>query len=149
MPRSPEEIRYFHRALIVAPGGKPAPEWYCELVDALSADGGWEDSKFEAYHISGCTPLSSLYCPFSSYMVLIGACTLVEYHTTKDLPQNFVAIGDSIMRSSPVYGLGVTKACVGAVKLGGMLAATQGPDLPKNFSKTFFQRQHSCTAWSW
>lgn len=56
IPRSPEEIKDFHRALPVAPGGKPAPEWYCELVDALSADGGWEDSKFEAYHISGCIP---------------------------------------------------------------------------------------------
>jgi len=53
------------------------------------------------------------------------------------------------MRSSPVYGLGVGKACVGAAKLEGMLAATQGPDLSENFSKTFFQRQHSCTAWSW
>jgi hypothetical protein len=52
MPRSPEEIKDFHRALSVAPGGKPAPEWYCELVDALSADGGWENSKYEFHNIS-------------------------------------------------------------------------------------------------
>lgn len=80
---------------------------------------------------------------------LLDNCTLVEYHKTKDLPYNFVAIGDSIMMSSPVYGLGVVKSCVGAAKLEGILATTQGPDLPKNFSKTFFQRQHACTAWSW
>ena len=52
--RSPEEIKDFHRGLPVAPGGTPAPEWYCELVDALSANGGWEDSKYEAYYISEC-----------------------------------------------------------------------------------------------
>ena len=80
---------------------------------------------------------------------LSDSCTLVEYHKTQDLPHNFVAIGDSIMRSSPVYGLGVAKAYVGAAKLEGIPATTQGPDLPKNFSKTFFQRQHACTAWSW
>ena len=53
MPRFPEEIKNFHRALPVGPGGTPAPEWFCELVDVLSADGGWEDSKYEAYHLSG------------------------------------------------------------------------------------------------
>jgi hypothetical protein len=87
--------------------------------------------------------------PSAPHAAPIDNCTLVEYHKTKNLPQNFVAIGDSIMRSSPVYGLGVTKACVGAAKLEGILATTQGPDLPKNFSKTFFQRQHACTVWSW
>jgi hypothetical protein len=58
MPRSPEEIKDFHRALPVVPGGKPAPEWYCELVDVLSADGGWEDGIHETFHISGCIPWS-------------------------------------------------------------------------------------------
>jgi len=56
LPCSPEEIKDFHRAVPFAPGGKPAPEWYCELVDTLSADGGWEASKYETYHISGCSP---------------------------------------------------------------------------------------------
>jgi hypothetical protein len=63
--------------------------------------------------------------------VVIDSCSLVEYHKTKNLPQNFIAIGDSVMRSSPVYGLGVAKACVGAVKLEGLLASTQGPEIPK------------------
>jgi len=52
VPRSPEEIKDFHRRLPVIPGATPAPEWYCELVDALSADGGWEDSKYGTYYIS-------------------------------------------------------------------------------------------------
>ena len=63
MPRSPGDIKDLHRALPLAPGGKPVPEWYCELVDALSADGGWEDSKYESYHVGEYTPC--FFCPFS------------------------------------------------------------------------------------
>lgn len=63
-PHSPEEIKDFHRALPLSPGGEHAPEWYCELVDALSADGGWEDSKYESYNISGC--IIRFFHPFPS-----------------------------------------------------------------------------------
>lgn len=63
IPRSPERIKDFHRDLPVAPRGTHAPEWYCELVDALSADGGWEDSKFEAYYISERPSGSSIRFP--------------------------------------------------------------------------------------
>jgi hypothetical protein len=74
---------------------------------------------------------------------------LVEYHKYKSLPDNFLAIGDSVSVTSPTYGLGVTKTGVMAVTLAGMLDALDGTGIPCDFAKKFFASTEFRTSWSW
>jgi hypothetical protein len=74
---------------------------------------------------------------------------LVEYHKYKDLPDNFLAIGDSSSVTSPTYGWGVAKAGVMATTLAGMLDALKGTEIPHAFAKKFFTSTECRTSWTW
>jgi hypothetical protein len=77
-------------------------------------------------------------------------CVYVKYHEVAGtLPKNFVALGDAVMRSSPYYGLGVTKGMVGAVTLAGALDRVRGRELPENFAENVMTSQDARTGWLW
>jgi hypothetical protein len=76
-------------------------------------------------------------------------CVFVKYHEVARLPSNFVALGDSVMRGSPVYGLGVTKGMVGAATLAGVLDRVKGSSIPSWFGKQVLDAQNTRTEWSW
>jgi hypothetical protein len=53
------------------------------------------------------------------------------------------------MRSSPIYGLGVTKAVVGAATLSGQLDKIRGTTIPAGFGKKVMDSQNIRTSWLW
>lgn len=80
----------------------------------------------------------------------IAPCVYVKYHEVAGtLPKNFVALGDAVMRSSPLYGLGVTKGIVGAVTLAGALDRVKGRVLPENFAEIVMTSLDTRTGWLW
>jgi len=77
-------------------------------------------------------------------------CAYVKYHeVAENLPKNFVALGDAVMRASPVYGLGVTKGMVGAVTFAGALDRVRGRALPEGFAGDVMKSLHARTGWLW
>jgi 2-polyprenyl-6-methoxyphenol hydroxylase-like FAD-dependent oxidoreductase len=76
-----------------------------------------------------------------------GQCYYVDY-AGGNIPSNFVAVGDSVMRLNPAFGQGVSKALMDATSLCTILYRTHldlsrsgGPSLPATFAKEYFQRQ--------
>ncbi|KAG8918452.1 hypothetical protein FRC02_002362 [Tulasnella sp. 418] len=70
----------------------------------------------------------------------MNACSYIQYHKAADdaLPQNFVAMGDSMMQLNPIFGQGVTKATVDALTLDSTLRKTDKSNtstLPSRFFK--------------
>ena len=53
------------------------------------------------------------------------------------------------MRTSPVYGLGVTKGIVGVVTLAGALDRVRGRFVPDNFAQDVMVSQDTRTGWAW
>ena len=53
------------------------------------------------------------------------------------------------MQGNPAYGFGVTKACVGAVTLAGLLGKVRSTELPPSFALLFFRKQYVRTGWTW
>jgi len=74
---------------------------------------------------------------------------MVEYSKYKDLPDNYIALGDSECQTSPVLGFGCTKSCVSAATLAGMLYETPGPQLPHKFASEYFRKSQLRTSWTW
>lgn len=56
LPKTPEELKDFYRRFRTF-DGKPMDEWFCDLVDFLSRDGGWEKAAYEECKIR--TPIFS------------------------------------------------------------------------------------------
>ncbi|KAF8492268.1 hypothetical protein JB92DRAFT_3147513 [Gautieria morchelliformis] len=116
---------------------RPIPEWIPRMLEL-----------FDQEHIIPTYVYTR--CPASVY---------VQYHLAKNLPSNFIAIGDSVLQLNPVRGQGCTKACVEAVTLNGLLtkcAATPTGDtkgteniLPRDFGRTFFDLQAKRTGGLW
>ncbi|PVF92500.1 hypothetical protein CPB86DRAFT_841373 [Serendipita vermifera] len=128
VPRTAEDLKEFYKSWKTW-DGKKMDEWYCDLIDYLAKDGGWERAHFEECKIP--------------------ACVWVKYHEVHQLPSNFVAIGDAVMRSSPIYGLGVTKAAVGVATLSGQLDRIRGTAIPTGFGKSVMDSQNIRTSWLW
>ncbi|KAK0466721.1 uncharacterized protein EV420DRAFT_1698330 [Desarmillaria tabescens] len=74
--------------------------------------------------------------------VRVPPTTYVRFEDAVNLPSNWVAIGDSVMRVNPVFGQGCTKALIGAVCLNTILVGVQTTvALPRKFSQMFFETQ--------
>jgi hypothetical protein len=94
--------------------------------------------------------VSSECCTSRPLTCNVAPCVYVKYHEVAGtLPKNFVALGDAVMRSSPAYGLGVTKGMVGAVTLAGALDRVRGRVLPEKFAETVMTLQDARTGWLW
>ncbi|KAG8993378.1 hypothetical protein FRB93_001991 [Tulasnella sp. JGI-2019a] len=101
----------------------PAPNWLYRLYDILEA------------HEEECSPW---YTDYKN-----ATFTFVKYQQAESgsLPNNWIAIGDSLMNLNPVYGQGCTKAMIEAVTLDSLLRRTPSQqDLPSGFVASYFKK---------
>ncbi|KAF8219398.1 hypothetical protein L208DRAFT_1418297, partial [Tricholoma matsutake] len=78
-PRNLDEVKAFARDVTVT---KAIPEWCFQLLDEL-------------HDVEYSVPISTVRLPPLSY---------IRYHQAPDLPKNWIAIGDSVMKVNPIYG---------------------------------------------
>ncbi|KAG6918619.1 hypothetical protein DXG01_013030 [Tephrocybe rancida] len=78
---------------------RPIPDWFFQFLDML-------------HEVEGTMTSSYVRVPPSSY---------VRYHKAANLPGNWIAIGDSVMKINPADGQGCSKATIGAVTLNTLL----------------------------
>ncbi|KIO16583.1 hypothetical protein M407DRAFT_33763 [Tulasnella calospora MUT 4182] len=125
-PHSIAELRSYVKSLY---GQENLPDWAWTLLDFL------EDHEEE------CSPFHA--------EAKVGPLNWIRWHQAKNLPPNFVAVGDAIMKLNPVYGQGITKACMDATTLDAILRRIP-PSLPlSNVSKPFFNREASRVQGLW
>ncbi|KAG7444010.1 uncharacterized protein BT62DRAFT_1008697 [Guyanagaster necrorhizus] len=96
---------------------KPIPRSFFELLDAL--DEVQETMTCSKVHFTG-----------SSY---------IRYEKGVNLPSNWIALGDSVMRVNPIYGHGCTKAFFGAICINVLLQNLT--EIHSGFSNLFFRMQ--------
>lgn len=98
---------------------QPLPEWLHDILQTLQS----EDVP--------STFVDSVY-PHSVY---------IKYHELKNLPSNFVVVGDAQSQTDPILGQGCSKACATAILLNAQLHKVS-PDsvgyLPRTFAKQYF-----------
>lgn len=142
-----DEVLYFVRSV-----GQSVPDWIMEMLEILV-----ENEK-------------SLQVQYSHWRM--GPQSNIKYEDVPaGFPNNFVAIGDSVMVVNPIFGYvtsielysvinctflrqGFSKAILGAVSLDKTLRtlpATVRSDaiLPRDFSRTFFRTQSARTEFVW
>ncbi|KAK0466730.1 uncharacterized protein EV420DRAFT_1474171 [Desarmillaria tabescens] len=93
---------------------KPIPETFFAMLDMLD-------------EVKDTMTCSRVRFPGSSH---------IRYERAVNLPSNWVALGDSVMRVNPVYGQGCSKAFYGALCLNKLLC--NSTSIPKDFSKKYF-----------
>ncbi|KAF8479823.1 hypothetical protein JB92DRAFT_3102191 [Gautieria morchelliformis] len=128
------DIKKFLSEMVVL---RPVPDWIFRLLELFE-----QEQVPSTYVYARCTPT-----------------VYIQYHLARNIPSNFIAIGDSVLNLNPVRGQGCTKACVEAVTLNSLLikcAATPtgntkgtGNLLPKDFSRNFFDLQAKRTGFLW
>ncbi|KAG8971214.1 hypothetical protein FRC05_011408 [Tulasnella sp. 425] len=79
------------------------------------------------------------------YRCRLGQFYHLRYDLSKRLPQNFVPIGDAVMKLNPVYGQGGTKACMDVCSLDGVLRRSRRGNqptqpVPKNITSAFLKK---------
>ncbi|WP_261566563.1 NAD(P)/FAD-dependent oxidoreductase [Frankia gtarii] len=70
-----------------------------------------------------------------------------HYEKLADPPVGFVAVGDAALAANPMYGQGISTACLGAVTLGQTIVDADG-DLAK-VPRDFFARQATNNVFPW
>ncbi|KAF8492267.1 hypothetical protein JB92DRAFT_3003922 [Gautieria morchelliformis] len=128
------DIKTFLSEMVVL---RPVPDWIFRLLELFE-----HEQVPSTYVYARCPP-----------------CVYIQYHLAKNIPSNFIAIGDSVLTLNPVRGQGCTKACVEAVTLNSLLikcaaaptGSTKGTGnlLPKDFSRNFFHLQAKRTGALW
>ncbi|KAF5343450.1 hypothetical protein D9758_011827 [Tetrapyrgos nigripes] len=113
LPRAPDQLESFVRSV---KGRDPVPDWVPTMVGILASQG---KPEFER--------------------VRIPKCKYVQYHLMKKLPQNFVAMGDSVLQLNPLYGQGSLMAMLGVVTLNTMLLECKNRKLTPSFSREYFK----------
>ncbi|PBK69033.1 hypothetical protein ARMSODRAFT_172347 [Armillaria solidipes] len=111
LPKTLEEGKAFVRSLITE---KPIPETFFAMLDMLD-------------EVKDTMNYSHVRYPGSSY---------IRYEKAVNLPSNWVALGDSVMRVNPVFGQGCSKAFFGAVCLNKLLV--NSTKISQDFSKKYF-----------
>lgn len=80
-PHSVAELRAYVKSLY---GQENLPDWTWALLDLLEE------------HEEECSPFHA--------EARVGPLNWIRWHQAKNLPPNFVAIGDAIMKLNPIYG---------------------------------------------
>ena len=96
--------------------------------------------------------------------LLLVDCSWVRYDLTRDVPSNFVALGDAVLRLNPIYGYvlltlrfsssslpwfrsqGIVKSCMDCTTLDKSLrqkSLSKGGRLAKGFSAFYFKTQYT------
>lgn len=110
-------------------GQQHLPDWAWTLFDYLEE------------HEAECTPFYS--------EAKVGPLNYIQWQQAQDLPPNFVAIGDAIMKLNPVYGQGITKTCIDITTLDAVLRRIPSKLPLPNISKLFFEREAPRVAGLW
>ncbi|KAK0188421.1 hypothetical protein F5146DRAFT_982989 [Armillaria mellea] len=116
LPKTLEEAKTWARGLITE---VPIPEEWYAMLDMLK----------------------EVQDTMTSSQVRFAPSTWIRYERGVNLPSNWVAAGDSVMRVNPIFGQGCSKAICGAVCLNKLLQTVPG-SIPKEFSKKYF-RMHA------
>ncbi|PBK60674.1 hypothetical protein ARMSODRAFT_897726 [Armillaria solidipes] len=116
LPKTLEEAKVWAQSLITE---VPVPEGFFALLDMLK----------EAQDTMTCS------------QVRFAPSTWIRYERGVNLPSNWIAAGDSVMRVNPIFGQGCSKAIYGAICLNKLLQ-TVPVSIPKDFSKKYF-RMHA------
>ncbi|KAK0494800.1 hypothetical protein EDD18DRAFT_284498 [Armillaria luteobubalina] len=111
LPTTLEEVKAGARSLVTQ---KPIPQTFFDMLDALK-------------EVEDTMTCSRLAFPGSSH---------IRYEKAVNLPSNWIALGDSVMRVNPIYGQGCTKAFFGALCLNTLLRNLTV--IPRGFSKEYF-----------
>ncbi|KAF7310059.1 hypothetical protein MIND_00378900 [Mycena indigotica] len=126
-PSNVEGLREYMRSMYQA---VPIPDWLWRVLDLLE-------------EIEDTALVSLLKVPATSYL---------QYYKARNLPSNFVALGDSVMTINPIFGEGCTKALRCAMALHTELLRAQrhpGGSLPPTFAQEFFAEERDKTEWLW
>ncbi|EGN96341.1 hypothetical protein SERLA73DRAFT_186050 [Serpula lacrymans var. lacrymans S7.3] len=134
VPRTLKGAQEWARSMVL---DNPIPDWFFESMDMLE-------------EVESTMHVSFIRVPPSVYY---------RFHQAVNLPSNWVALGDSVMRLNPVFGQGITKAIFGIIALNRVLRTipTVHPSdskqsshiLPSNFSKQFFDGQERSIGSIW
>ncbi|KAK0489401.1 hypothetical protein IW261DRAFT_1390954 [Armillaria novae-zelandiae] len=116
LPKTLEEAKDWARNLVTE---VPIPEGWYAMLDMLK----------EVQDTMTCS------------QVRFAPSTWIRYEKGVNLPSNWIATGDSVMRVNPIFGHGCSKAIGGAVCLNKLLQ-TVPVSIPKDFSKQYF-RMHA------
>lgn len=155
---------------------QPIPNWIFATLDLFE-----QEDVPATYFYSRCRTCQSIFSKNrleDTWVLHVAPAVYIQYHQAKNLPSNFIAIGDSVMESNPISGYpislqfvsstftcqskcrqGLVKAFVGAVTLNAMLAR-YAPDpsrhliefksvLSPDFSKNFFAALATRTGHVW
>ncbi|KAG7442674.1 uncharacterized protein BT62DRAFT_922394 [Guyanagaster necrorhizus] len=123
LPQTLDEFKEYTNSLVVR---KPIPEWFLQILDILD----------EVKDTAECSKTQFL------------TANHIRYEKATNLPANFVAAGDSVMRVNPVFGQGCMKAFIGAICLNTLLQ-NNVQSIPSNFSERFFEMQADKTIPFW
>ncbi|PBL00011.1 hypothetical protein ARMGADRAFT_959754 [Armillaria gallica] len=117
LPQTLDEVKHYVRAMVTK---RLIPDWFFSCLDIL-------DEVQDSMTCTASRPPPT---------------THVRFEKAVNLPSNWVAIGDSVMKVNAVFGQGCTKALLGAVCLNTMLVGVKTTvALPRSFSQMFFQTQ--------
>ncbi|KAG7444011.1 uncharacterized protein BT62DRAFT_934602 [Guyanagaster necrorhizus] len=117
LPRTVEEIKKYAQSIVTR---DPMPPSLFQILDMLE-------------EVEDTMTCSQIPFPGASY---------IRFDKAVNLPPNWIAIGDSVMKVNPLFGQGVVKALMGAICLNTLLQkrdATAG--IPRDFSAEFFEMQ--------
>ncbi|KAK0202359.1 hypothetical protein DFS33DRAFT_889061 [Desarmillaria ectypa] len=124
-PRTLEEIKKYAQTMVT---WEPIPRSVFELLDMLK--------EVEDTMIYSHLPFSGASC--------------IRYEKAVNLPANWIAIGDSVMKLNPLFGQGVVKALLGAICLNTLLQKCYTiSTIPKDFSTKFFEMQKNKISHLW
>jgi len=124
LPKTLGGVQSFADSMVVS---EPLPSWFFRLLQML-------------HEVVDSMMVDSLRIPPASF---------VRYHQARDLPANYIAIGDSVMCLNPVFGQGTTKAMFGVLSAGSILRSICDSKesaplvLPQDFSARFFELQNA------
>ena len=96
IPRQPEELCNWLESLPLE--GKH-PEWLIQSVAMLCENIDQVTTKYQANGMLSC------FCADVDNNFCIEVdCSWMRYDLGKNLPRNFIAMGDAVMRLNPIYG---------------------------------------------
>ncbi|KAK0489409.1 hypothetical protein IW261DRAFT_1641693 [Armillaria novae-zelandiae] len=113
LPTTLEEAKVWTRSLITE---VPIPEGWFAMLDMLE----------EVQESMTCS------------QVRFGPSTWIQYEKGVNLPSNWIAAGDSVMKVNPLHGQGCSKATYGAICLNQLLQTVQS-SIPEDLSHRYFR----------
>ncbi|KAK0215855.1 hypothetical protein EDD85DRAFT_443784 [Armillaria nabsnona] len=116
LPMTLEEAKAWTHSLITE---VPIPEGWFAMLDMLE----------EVQESMTCS------------QVRFGPSMWIQYEKGVNLPSNWIAAGDSVMKVNPLHAQGCSKAMYGAICLNQLLQTVQS-SIPKDFSQRYF-RMHA------